>query len=65
MCIRDSIHEWLMSTLYTLLITTVSVIAWTAGYLTYVYKHRGDYAAKVNELRDTVSSAFTYQYVAA
>ena len=55
------IHEWLMSTLYTLLITTVSVIAWTAGYLTYVYKHKHVYAAKLNELRDTVSAAFTYQ----
>ena len=55
------IHDGLMSTLYTLLIATVSVIAWTAGYLTYVYRHKHVYAAKLNELRDTISAAFTYQ----
>ena len=56
------LHEGLMEILYKTIITTVSVVAWLAGYATYVYKHRAAYFAKVEELRELISEAFTYRY---
>ena len=55
------LHEGLMTILYKTIITTVSVVAWLAGYATYVYTHRGAYIAKLNDLRNYIGEAFTYR----
>ena len=56
------LHETLMSVGYKTIITTVSVVAWLAGYATYVYKNRDAYYAKLDELREYLSEPFTYRY---
>ena len=56
------LHEGLMEVLYKTIITTVSVLAWLAGYANYVYRHRDAYIAKLNEFRNYISEAFTYRY---
>ncbi len=56
------LHEGLMEILYKTIITTVSVLAWLAGYANYVYRHRDAYIAKMNDLRNYIGEAFTYRY---
>ena len=59
------LHEGLMSILYKTIITTVSVVAWLAGYATYVYKNREAYYNMMNEVRNYIGEAFTYRYQVA
>ena len=59
------LHEGLMEISYKTIITTVSVVAWLAGYATYVYKNRKAYYKMMNEIRNNISEAFTYRYVVA
>ena len=59
------LHETLMTVSYRAIILTVSVLAWMAGYANYVYRHRDAYIAKLNEVRDYISEAFTYRYAVA
>ena len=56
------LHETLMSILYKTIILTVSVVAWLAGYATYVYKNRELYINKMNDIRNYIGEAFTYRY---
>ncbi len=59
------LHEALMTISYKTIITTVSVVAWLAGYATYVYKNRKEYYNMMNEMRNYIGEAFTYRYQVA
>ena len=57
----EFMHEALMKMAYKSLITTIVIVAWLAGFATYVWKNREVYVSKLNDIRDTVSEAFTYR----
>ena len=59
------LHEGLMEISYKTIILTVSVVAWLAGYATYVYKNRKAYYKMMNEVREYISESFTYRYQVA
>ena len=57
----EFMHEALMKMAYKSLITTIVIVAWLAGFATYVWKNREVYISKLNDVRDIVSEAFTYR----
>ena len=57
----EFMHEALMKVAYKSLITTIVIVAWLAGFATYVWKNREVYISKLNDIRDIVSEAFTYR----
>ncbi len=54
------LHEYVLQALYSILINTVKVTAYTAGFITRVIRERREIMGVVNNYRNLIGSYFVY-----